>query len=285
MHIRSLTFALLATCHCGVSVVPADGDSADVVLSDRNVPDSDAPDRDASAADRDAEMPRDARDLRRPSYILMSNRGGTRVTGRFSARQPRPDGSAETVGGCRLFEAHRLNLVFAGTMRVEYPSVSREIPWRLTNTDEYYDALMSEGLAVGARFVTRLSGSAEFPAFEIAGEMPESMPTITQPAVSPIPLDPSQPLIIRWTPAASDDLVRATIFGINAARNVASVDCIGVVRRGTLAIPPEALRVLVDYPLSRTLGVARLREYRTTVEDAPIVLAMSNFPMMGFGFR
>jgi hypothetical protein len=163
------------------------------------------------------------------------------------------------------------NLVSAGTVVARWNAESLPLtPDPMAGNE--YQARRGLSLAANTMVTVTGSGSEAFPAFSVSCTMPEPMPMITEPMAS---LDgvwnSSSTLFVRWTPAAGSDLVRVSVGGFRTLTTAPlSIQCVGPITRGVLAIPSEALRLVDAYPMRRSLSISRIRVASVTVGDATI---------------
>lgn len=268
-----LAILSVAPAGCGAVVAPYPGDGAvgDAVTDSVGPPDVHPADagepRDASA---DVLQP-DAMSTRPTSIVLVTNH--SRYAGMsFVPRGNRPGGERpEFAGGCRLYAPHLFAGVGAGTVTVRGESRSQMFESGMTQP-AFLGVNVVPGWNVGELVTVSATGSDAFPAFSVGCAMPAQLAdVVSSPAGPTAPWNPTQPLSFRWTPIASEDLVRVSIFGSREGTSEYLVaECLGPISRGMLVVVPEALRALESYPYMRNVSVGRLRIGRVTVGDATI---------------
>jgi hypothetical protein len=272
----ALPIALLLGC--GVVVSPDSG-SSDAAQQDSTALDGtplpDATVAQDARADAVADVrPGDAGPRRPRSIVRVNNNNFSTPTLelRLSPRGPElPTDPPEVASGCWVIAPGVTNLVSAGNVVARWNAESLPLtPDPMAGNE--YQARRGLSLAANTMVTVTGSGSDAFPAFSVSCTMPEPMPMITEPMAS---LDgvwnSSTTLFVRWTPAAGSDLVRVSIGGFSTLTAAPlSIQCVGPITRGVLAIPSEALRLVDAYPMRRALNISRIRVASVTVGDATI---------------
>lgn len=277
---KSLPLALpiALSLGCGVVVSPDSG-SIDAAQQDSTALDGtplpDATVAQDARADAVADVrPGDAGPRRPRSIVRVNNNNFSTPTLRvqFSARGPElPTDPPEVATGCWVIAPGVTNVVSAGTVVARWNAESLPLtPEPMAGNEYQAERVLS--LAANTMVTVTGSGSEAFPAFSVSCTMPEPMPTITEPMNS---LDgvwnSSTTIFVRWTPAAGSDLVRVSVGGFRTLTTAPlSIQCVGPITRGVLAIPSEALRLVDEYPMRRSLSISRIRVTSVTAGDATI---------------
>lgn len=280
--VQKAPWIFLLLPHCGAVVQPTEDVARVDAASDALVLIADAD------STTDDSIPPDAARLRRTSVVRLTNQLTTLgVTFAPRGAVPARDELPEVVAGCRVEDVRHSNIVDAGSVTIRSATGEQALQrWSVRN-NEYTILEMLPRATPGMQYTLTATGSAEFPAFSLGCSIPEAMPALTEPPNDAmLEYRENVSLSFRWPAQPGDDLVRVVLSGGNAAATGdIRIDCVAPISQGQLTVPPEAVRLLRDYPRFRGISASRFRRANIVGGDAPIEMQCGNRSPWDVSFR